>query len=156
MHCSFKKRGGEARNDVILNDIVLLLPLDMQQGKKKVFSRFEFVFFTVLTFFLFPQLDKTLTSRTSSTRPVITLKKGEGSPALQRMPHATLRCTMMGQDRVAPLLLLINIGKQRKKKGGREEKKKNRGIEKRVFEGRETNKKKERKENEEKKKKQKE
>jgi len=123
MHCSFKKRGGEARNDVILNDIVLLLPLDMQQGKKKVFSRFEFVFFTVLTFFLFPQLDKTLTSRTSSTRPVITLKKGEGSPALQRMPHATLPCTMMGQDRVAPLLLLINIRKQRKKRGEEKRKK---------------------------------
>jgi hypothetical protein len=95
----------------------------MQQGKKKVFSRFEFVFFTVLTFFVFLELDKTLTSRTSSTRPVITLKKGEGSPALQRMPHATLPCTMMGQDRVAPLLLLINIRKQRKKRGEEKRKK---------------------------------
>jgi hypothetical protein len=38
-----KKKREEARNGVVLNDIVLLLlPLDVQQGKKKVF---EFVFF---------------------------------------------------------------------------------------------------------------
>jgi hypothetical protein len=30
---------------------------------------------------------------------------------------------MMGQDRVAPLLLLINIGKQRKKRGEEKRKK---------------------------------
>jgi hypothetical protein len=43
LNSSLKKRREEARNGVVLNDIVvLLLPLDVQQGKKKVF---EFVFF---------------------------------------------------------------------------------------------------------------
>jgi hypothetical protein len=38
-----KKKREEARNGVVLNDtVLLLLPLDVQQGKKKVF---EFVFF---------------------------------------------------------------------------------------------------------------
>jgi len=43
LNSSLKKKREEARNGVVLNDIVLLLlPLDVQQGKKKVF---EFVFF---------------------------------------------------------------------------------------------------------------
>jgi hypothetical protein len=43
LNCSLKKKREEARNGVVLNDtVLLLLPLDVQQGKKKVF---EFVFF---------------------------------------------------------------------------------------------------------------
>ena len=38
------KKNREAQNGTVLNDTVLLLPLDMQQGKKKVFEFFFFLY----------------------------------------------------------------------------------------------------------------
>ena len=115
----------EAQHGVILNGtVLLLLPLDVQRGKKSLC----FCFFSrSLSLSLFPQLDQTLTRHTPSTHPAITLKKGEGSHALQKTPHATLPCAMTRQDKVASSPSTYKYGEAEKKGGGR----KKRGKEKR-------------------------
>jgi hypothetical protein len=53
------------------------------------------------------------------------LKKRKGSHALQRMPHATLPCTMMRKDRVALSPPFCKCrGREQKKRGYQSEKKK--------------------------------
>jgi hypothetical protein len=96
----------------------------MCSGGRRVYV---FVFFRVLSLSLFPQLDQTLTRHTPSTHPAITLKKGEGSHALQKTPHATLPCAMTRQDKVASSPSTYKYGEAEKKGGGR----KKRGKEKR-------------------------
>jgi hypothetical protein len=69
-----------------------------------------------------------LTRHTPSTHPAITLKKGEGSHALQKTPHATLPYAMTRQDKVASSPSAYKYGeaekkKGRKKKGGERKKK---------------------------------
>jgi len=97
-------------------------------------EEFMFLFFPAFSLSLFPQLDQTLTRHTPSTHPAITLKKGEGSHALQKTPHATLPCAMTRQDKVASSPSAYKYGEAEKKGGGRKkggkEKKKERQGEK--------------------------
>jgi len=88
-------------------------------------EEFMFLFFPAfsLSLSLFPQLDQTLTRHTPSTHPAITLKKGEGSHALQKTPHATLPYAMTRQDKVASSPSAYKYGEAEKRGGKKKEKK---------------------------------